>query len=127
MTRKLMVILIMAGFLMPGTAGAVTKEDFKAATTQNLLNLCTASVEDPLYREAHNFCQGYLVGAYAYYAAENEGPEGQRLVCFPDPPPSRIQAIDMFIQWLKIHPEYYGEKPVETQFRFLMEKWPCKP
>lgn len=52
MTRKPMVILIMAGFLMPRPAGA-----------------------------------------YACYAAENEGPEGQRLVCFPDPPPSRTQAI----------------------------------
>lgn len=59
MTRKPMVILIMAGFLMPGP-----------------------------------------VGAYACYAAENEEPEGQRLVRFPHPPPSRTQS-DINIRQLK--------------------------
>ena len=27
----------------------------------------------------------------------------------------------------KAHPQYRGEPPVESEFRFLMEKWPCKP
>jgi len=33
----------------------------------------------------------------------------------------------MFIEWLKTHPQYMGDEAVDTQFRFLMEKWPCKP
>lgn len=127
MARRWLLLFIMAGLVTPSLAGAVSEQDFRATTTQNLMNLCTATKDDPLYREAHNFCQGYLVGAYHHYLASNEGPEGKRLVCFPDPPPSRVQAISMFIDWVKAHPEHLGERPVETEFRFLMEKWPCKP
>jgi hypothetical protein len=127
MARRWIILWFVAAFLMPALAGAVSQEDFKAATTQNLMNLCSASTDDPLYREAHNFCQGYLVGAYHYHVAQTEGPDGKRLICFPDPPPSRVQAISMFIEWVKAHPQYLIEKPVDTQFRFLMEKWPCKP
>lgn len=126
MNRKLFCLLLVAAFILPSAAGAVTKEDFEVKTTQNLINLCTANPTDPYYAAAVHFCQGYLVGAYAYYGATNAGPEGERLVCFPDPAPSRNEAIDMFINWAKAHPEFMNEKPVETEFRFLMEQWPCK-
>lgn len=126
MNRKLFCLLLLAAFMLPSIAGAVTKEDFEVETTQNLINLCTANPTDPYYAAAIHFCQGYLVGAFAYYEAANEGPEGQPLVCFPDPPPSRNKAIEMFIDWAKAHPEYMNEKPVETEFRFLLEQWPCK-
>lgn len=43
-----------------------------------------------------------------------------------DEPPYE-QAIKMFIDWAKAHPQYLKDKPVETEFRFLMEKWPRKP
>jgi hypothetical protein len=33
----------------------------------------------------------------------------------------------MFIEWAKAHPEYLNEPPVETEFRFLIETWPCNP
>jgi len=112
---------------LPAVSGAVSKEDFEVETTQNIINLCTAVPEDPLYEQAINFCHGYLVGAYAYYEAESGGPKGIKLVCPPDPPPSRNEAIQMFIAWAKAHPQYMNERPVETEFRFLMETWPCKP
>ncbi|MCG6905349.1 MAG: hypothetical protein LJE63_01890 [Desulfobacteraceae bacterium] len=28
---------------------------------------------------------------------------------------------------LKDHPQYWNEPTVETEFRFLMDKWPCDP
>jgi hypothetical protein len=126
MNRKVFFSLLIAALIIPGLAGAVTQEDFKAKTTQNLINLCTASAQDPFHSAAIHFCHGYLVGAYAYYAAESSGPEGKKLVCFPDPAPSRNDAIAMFVEWAKAHPEYMDETPVETEFRFLMDKWPCK-
>jgi hypothetical protein len=126
MKQKLACLLLAAALLPPGLAGAVTDEDFEVKSTQNLMNLCTASGDDLRQKEAIHFCHGYLVGAYAYYVAENSGPEGKRLVCFTDSPPSRNEALAMFLEWVKTHPQYMGEKPVETEFRFLMEKWPCK-
>ena len=126
MKRKLIVLLLVAVFALPGLVGAVTEEDFKVKTTQNLINLCTVSADDPHRDKALHFCHGYLVGAYDYHVTENSGPDGKMLFRLPDPPPTRNAAINMFIEWAKAHPEYMGEKPVETEFRFLSEKWPCK-
>ena len=126
MKGKLVILLMAATLLLPSLARAVTEEDFKVKTTQNLINLCTVPADDPLRDKAIHFCHGYLVGAYDYHLAENSGPDGKLLVCPPDPAPTRNAAIDMFIEWAKAHPQYMSEKPVETEFRFLTEKWPCK-
>jgi len=127
MRRKTIILLIAVVVLSPGFAGAVSEKDFEAQATENIINLCTAGPDDPLYHQAVNFCHGYLVGAYHYYEAVSSGPKGIRFVCPPDPMPSRNDAIDMFIEWAKAHPQHLKETPVETEFRFLMEKWPCKP
>jgi hypothetical protein len=127
MRPKTFSLLFVLVFLLPVFAGAVSEKDFEVQTTQNLINLCTTPVDDPLHNHAINFCHGYLVGAYRYYEAAGSGPAGLKLVCLPDPPPSRNNMIDMFIEWAKTHPQYLKENPVETEFRFLMEKWPCKP
>ena len=108
-------------------AGAVSEKDFEVGSTQELMNLCTASPDDPLFHQAVNFCHGYLVGAYKFYEAEHSGPKAVKLVCMPASPPTRNQAIKMFIDWVKAHPEHLTEKPVESEFRFMMETWPCKP
>jgi hypothetical protein len=50
--RKLFNPLLLICMLMPGIAtSAVTAEDFMVKTTKNLINLCTASTEDPHYQE----------------------------------------------------------------------------
>jgi hypothetical protein len=125
MKGKTISFLFMMVFLLPAIAGAVSENDFEAQSTENIINLCTASPDDPLYHQAINFCHGFLVGAYRYYEAAGSGPGGLKLVCLPDPRPSRNDTIDMFIDWAKAHPQHWSEPPVETEFRFLMEKWPC--
>ena len=127
MKRKTIILLLVAAILFPGSAGAVSEKDFEVQTTENIINLCTASPDDPLYHQAINFCHGFLVGAYRYYEAAGSGPGGLKLVCLPDPRPSRNETIDMFIEWAKAHRQHWGEPAVETEFRFLMENWPCKP
>jgi hypothetical protein len=125
MTNKALSLLVLGVLILPGWAGAASQEDFQVRTTEQLLNLCTAPPTDPLYPQAVAFCRGFLVGAYKYYEAEHLGPKAVRFVCLPNPPPSRSDAIAMFIEWAKAHPQYWKEAPVETEFRFLMEKWPC--
>jgi hypothetical protein len=125
MKCKVFLMLVLAFLFLHGWAGAVSEKDFEAKTTQELLNLCTAAPGDPLYQQAVNFCSGYLVGAYKYYEAAHSGPNAPKLVCLPNPPPSRSNALDMFIEWVKAHPQYWKDPPVETEFRFLIEKWPC--
>jgi hypothetical protein len=126
MKGKAMTVALAVLLALPALAGAVTEKNFEVKTTQDLLDLCTASAKDPLYNQAVNFCHGFLVGAYQYYAAAAAGPDGVKLVCFPEPPPTRNEAIGKFIEWAKAHPQYMQERPVETEFRFLVETWPCK-
>jgi len=126
MSRKLICLLFAAVLLSPGLASAVQPEDFQVHTTQDLIDLCSTSADDPLYAAAIHFCHGYLVGAVHYYVASTSGPGTEKLVCFPNPRVSRTKAVAMFVDWAKAHPQYMKEMPVETEFRFLTETWPCK-
>jgi len=127
MKRKLICVMFAVVLSIPTLVSAATEQqDFIVDSTDDIVDLCTTAPDDPLYTAAIHFCQGYLVGAYAYYDALASGPEGVRLVCFPDPAPSRDAAIDMYVKWAKAHPEHMKEAPVDTLFMFLTEKWPCK-
>ena len=126
MKRKVILLVLVAVLALPGLVRAVTEEEFKVKTTQDLIKLCTVSTDDPLRDKAIHFCHGYLIGAFDYHVAENSGPDGKMGFCLPDPPPTRNAAIGMFVEWARAHPQYMGEKPVETEFRFLTETWPCK-
>lgn len=125
MKRKLICLLFAMALLIPAVASAAGEKDFIVDSTDDIIALCSVDPADPDYLASIHFCHGYLVGAFAYYNALAAGPEGVRLVCFPDPAPSRNQAIAMYVEWAKAHPQYMQEEPVETLFRFLTEKWPC--
>ena len=127
MIRKALSTVFLIMLLSTGVAGAITAENFQVRTTQDLLDLCTVSASDPLAQQAIHFCHGYLVGAYHYHVAESAGPDGaKRLVCFPTSGVTRNEAVAMFVEWVKARPQHLKEAPVETEFRFLVEKWPCK-
>jgi hypothetical protein len=127
MKRQLICALFAVFLLIPALASAAAQEkEFVVASTADIIDLCTTAPDDPLYPAAIHFCQGYLVGAYAYYRAANSGPEGDRLVCLPDPAPSRNAAVEMYVKWAKAHPERMKEAPVDSFFMFLAEQWPCK-
>ena len=127
MTSRVIGFLLSVLLALPAVVGAVSEKDFEVRTTRDLINLCTAAPDDLLHAQAVNFCEGYLVGAFHYYQASTAGPKATKLLCLPNPQPSRNDATRMFIEWAKTHPQYEKDLPVETEFRFLMEKWPCKP
>jgi hypothetical protein len=126
MKRQLICALFAMVLLIPALTSATQEKVFIVGSTADIIDLCTTAPDDPLYTAAIHFCQGYLVGAYAYYNAANSGPEGDRLVCLPDPAPSRNAVADMYVKWAKAHPERMKEAPVDSLFMFLTEQWPCK-
>ena len=128
MRPKFIFYLVVMMSVLPGLAfaGAVNEKDFMVETTQDLFNLCTADTDDPFYYQAINFCHGYMQGAYDYYEAAFSAGAGPQMVCFSNPPPTRNDAVGMFIEWAKTNPQYGQKRPVDTFFRFLAEKFPCK-
>jgi hypothetical protein len=125
MKAGLALSLFIAVLVSAGVSQAVTTEHFHVMTTRDLVDLCDSPTNDPLHREAVHFCVGYIVGAYCFYNAERASDPG-RTVCLPNPGPSRDAATMMFVQWAKAHPQYMGERPVDTLFRFMEATWPCK-
>lgn len=117
---------------------AATKDNFLARDTQDIIELCSVSPEDPIYTEAIHFCHGFLIGAYRYQKVFYSRPGFSPLVCAPEPNPSptetlaeyagmtRTKIIAEYVQWTKNNPEYLKEPIVDTLMKFLIDKFPCK-
>lgn len=123
--RRLFLLAILAGGLWPSIASGVAREDFLIVDTQDVLDVCTVPESDPMYTASIAFCHGYLLGAYQYHVAMFGRGDSKPVVCFPDPPPTRVQAIDQFIAWVKASPARAKEKPADALTEFLVETWPC--
>ena len=115
---------MLAMTMWPLCSEALTRDDFLVRTTQDLVKLCTASENEPLYQAGIGFCHGYAVGAYHYHQAT--GGEQKGFICFSEPPPTREQAIKMFLDWTKDNPQSMNERPADSLFRFLEAKFPCR-
>ncbi|HVI92029.1 MAG TPA: Rap1a/Tai family immunity protein [Dongiaceae bacterium] len=112
--------------LMPGSAGAVTIDDFRVETAAQLADLCRAVPRDNDTLAAAQFCQGFMTGAYHYHVASQAGPAGKQVVCFQGEEPSRGKAAAEFVNWLDTHPQYASENAVEAQLKWMTDTWPCK-
>lgn len=110
----------------PLASRAVTQDSFLVRTAADLVELCSAGEGDPLRVAAIHFCEGYVVGVSQYHQAERAGSGGRPLYCLPNPPPTRDDAIRMFVAWARSNPQYMSERPVDALIRFAATTWPCK-
>ena len=117
---------LLAAFAFVTTARAANPDNFQARSTADLVALCGTDVSAPDYPQAIAFCQGYAVGAYAYYSAAAAADPGARFVCLPNPPPGRTQAMTDFLAWVKTHPNETTAPAIDSVFRYLGEHYPCK-
>jgi len=120
------ILLGLVGLVLSiSPAAAVQEIDFHIATAEDLIDVCSTAISDPLYAAAANFCQGYVVGAYQTYEASIAEGKRKAFVCLPTPAPNRNEGIAHLVAWAKEHPEYKNENPINFFFKFLTEKWPC--
>ena len=94
-------------------------------TTEDLIELCSVSADDPLYNAAMGFCLGYIDAALDYHAALTAGPEQAAITC-PDPSISREEVVVVVVEWSKHNAQHLkDETPVTGVMRAVSEKWPC--
>lgn len=124
--RKWILLAVASLWLWPSQAGAVAREDFLIVDAQDVVDVCTVPESDTLYAASVAFCHGYLVGAYQYHVAIFGHGKSHPVVCFPDPAPTRTQAVEQFIAWLKANPAYLKDKAPDAITRYLVETYPCK-
>jgi Ssp1 endopeptidase immunity protein Rap1a len=106
---------------------AVTPDNFRVTSTGDLVALCSAEPTAPEYTAAIHFCHGFASGAYQYYQMVAAAIPPARFVCTPEPPPSRSDAIAGFVEWARRNPSATSEKPVDSMFRYLAQRYPCAP
>lgn len=105
---------------------ALTQDNFLVRATSDLVELCSPPPTDAMRVAALHFCEGFVVGANQYYLAERAGAGAPPLYCLPKPPPSRDDAVAMFVDWARKNPQYMGERPVDSLTRFAATVWPCR-
>ena len=124
--HRWILLAIASLWLWTAPAAAVERDDFLIVDAQDVVDVCSVPESDPLYAASLAFCHGYLVGAYQYHVAIFGHGKSHPVVCFQDPAPTRTQAIDQFLAWLKANPAQLKEKAPDAVTRFLVETWPCK-
>ena len=125
MTKRFVILAALAlGYGAP--ALAVDSADFKAKTTRNLVNLCSATWGDEQYEAAMGFCLGFIDAAQDYHRAITSGDLVKPISC-PTGPVTRQELVDIFLAWAKANPGLLdGESPIHGVMRAASDKWPCK-
>jgi hypothetical protein len=122
--------LIVAGGLLLAAAGEASAQagfsldDFTVDSGQDLLDVCTLSADRPSYWEAQAFCFGYFQGGADFHQALMSGPAPRPIACPPDGATIR-DAVTLFVDYARAHPESLEQAPMDLVFRAVAEEWPC--
>jgi len=119
--------LALCALVVPGPARAqsATQDSFLLRNSGDLIALCSATQNDPLYTAAANFCQGFVVGVVRVLHEENMARGSGRLFCLPQPPPSRNRGIADLVRWAHSVPDQMNQQPEDTVAAFLAQRFPC--
>jgi hypothetical protein len=113
--------------LASAASRAATEANFGANTSGDLVELCTATPDNPIGTAAINFCEGFAQGAVLVEMQNQAAFRGPKLFCMPNPPPSRNQALNDFVNWARSSPDRLAQSSTDGLFRFLSERYPCPP
>ena len=108
-------------------APAITLDEFRLRSGADVVALCSTPASDPLYTAAVHMCHGFGAGAYQTIMAMTRHEKLKAVVCPPDPPPSRNEAVRLFVQWANDNPRYQAEPAVDFVGRFFLAQFPCNP
>jgi hypothetical protein len=121
--RLLLVTIATVGLAAP--ALAVTADEFRLRSGADYVQLCSAPATDPLYTAAIHMCHGFGAGTYQTIVAMTRHEKLKPVICPPEPPPTRNEAIARFLEWAKGNPQRLSEPAVEVVARFLITAYPC--
>lgn len=104
---------------------AVTEQNFLMGSTGDLATLCSTPQSDPLYTPAVNFCQGFAVGVFRVLNEQDSARRTGRLICPPNPPPPRNDAIAAFVQWATADSTRLSQPAQDGLAAFFAQAYPC--
>jgi len=118
-------VIALAALVAATQTLAAAPQDRHVTTMGDLIELCSVSVDDPLYNAAMGFCLGYIDAALDYHAALTAGPTNAAITC-PPTTVSREEVVVVVVDWSKRNARHLkSEAPVQGVMRAVSEKWPC--
>lgn len=96
----------------------------KLDSAGDVVQVCTVAPTDQNYDAALGFCYGFFEGAIRYHQAMAGSDIKRHLVCAPAGT-TRLQGVEVFVNFMQEHPEYASEGSIDAVFRALMARWPC--
>ena len=124
----LTAVLWSAGLMSPGNLYAnsdgYTLQDLKLQSAGDLVDVCTIEAGHEEYVAAVAFCYGFFEGAIRYAQAVTDANYHKQLVCAPEGT-TRLDAVQVFVEFINENPQYGEEGPVDAIYRALMPRWPC--
>ena len=106
-----------------GSAFAQKSLNLNTNTAADLADLCTARAKEAGGPTKRSFCQGFAQGVIS---VETLRAGGTKPFCFPQPAPTRGQAVTEFASWVGNSPERRAMPSSEALMRFLADRHPCK-
>jgi len=119
---------IVALGLWPTCVQATDVSHFALKTTEDIYRICSTGADDPMHREAINFCEGFLLGVVSYHDAVTDRKNLQPLICYPATV-TRDDGVVAFNEWAASHQadsKFMNDPPAVGMVRGLAHKWPCK-
>lgn len=118
--------LAVCGAASTGIAKAkVTEDNFSLRNAQDLVDVCAADTADPLYTASVNFCHGFVIGVFRVLREEEMASRSRHSFCIPQPAPTRNEAIDSFVRWIKNRSGQMTQSPADAVAMFLSQQYPC--
>lgn len=125
--NKILVTITLVFGVFSTPVLAVEQVDFHLKTTQDLLDVCTVQLGNPLSIEAIHFCEGYIAGAVVYHDMI-VGKDMKPIICYPKGT-TRNDAVHVLAEWEKANQgnaQLMNDPAMYGLIRALQEKWPCK-
>ena len=99
-------------------------EDITLGSASALLDICTVAPTQEDYAANLGFCYGFFEGAIRYHQAIAGSNSDRHLVCAPTGT-TRLQGVEVFVDFMQKNPEYKSEASIDGVIRALMARWPC--
>lgn len=114
--------LLTAGVALIACAGSLSTAQAANVSTAEMVKLC----QDTGNAASQDFCNGYAQGVYDMYVSNIHPTKNPAYVCFPNPGPSRADAIKGYVAWATKATEYSRLPAADTMMRYLATTYPCK-
>ncbi len=125
--RKLAIATtVVATSIVFSTAhAAVTEENFRIDTTNDLIALCSVDASDPNAVAAIHMCHGYVMGLVHFHILMDRALEGEVYCLDEAERPSRDEAIAMLVTWSRSHPEHDSKDAANGVVHWAADTYPC--